>query len=96
MILFKFKQNNKQTDYITGSRWVLDIGWKYIQIAYQYCDKSGEWQFPAAAYYSINLTSHWAFGRHHMYYDGPHDSFSIGFIHFCWSGKWCEKCRNAG
>lgn len=43
--------------------------------------------------FSIHL-GRWEWGRTHDYYDGPHDSFSLGCFHVNWQGNWCEKCAN--
>ena len=77
-----------------GWRWVLHtergrgIGWSMQS----WDRKAQEWHFLHTHYYLLTITPHWYWGRHHAYYDGPHDSFDLGFIHFCWSGRWCEKC----
>lgn len=42
-------------------------------------------------YLCINL-KRWYWGSEHYYYDGPHCSFSIGPVHFCWGPDWCAKC----
>jgi len=52
----------------------------------------GETWRPANHYYTVSLTRHFAIGSHHAYYDGPHCSFSLGFLHINWSGGWCTKC----
>lgn len=56
-----------------------------------FLDKENEW-YDAVRYYTINLTEHFSLGREHIYYDGPHDSFSVGWLHICWSGDWCDRC----
>jgi len=78
---------------ILGWRWVFHtelfgLGWSQ-----QYQDaKTLEWHFMKSSYYLITFTKYWSLGRHHCYYDGPHDSFDLGFVHLCWSGDWCDRC----
>lgn len=36
----------------------------------------------------------WSWGRHHAWYDGPHDSLSFGFFAFCWSPEYCKQCAD--
>lgn len=46
--------------------------------------------------FAANITPHFDIGEEHIYYDGPHCSFSLGYLHLCWEGDprtgWCEKC----
>ena len=86
---------------LTGARWALtlsvwNLGGKLpfgIGIGVeQQISFRGEKFRPGGRYYSISLTRHWDWGRHHGYYDGPHDSFSLGFFHINWSGDWCDRC----
>lgn len=73
-------------------RWVLDVSWTSIEWRCEYrSEKDRTWRY-ASGYYCLNLTKHFRLGRGHNYYDGPHDSFSLGFLHYCWSGDWCQKC----
>ena len=33
------------------------------------------------------------FLRGHGYHNnGCHESFSLGFMHFCWANGWCQRC----
>jgi hypothetical protein len=83
-------------------RWVLESDvWRDcerlfgvgIGFAQQYrCERDGDEWARAIHYYEVTVTRHFAIGEEHAYYDGPHCSFSIGWIHFCWSGDWCLKC----
>lgn len=46
------------------------------------------------ASYEVNLTKHFLWGPDHFWYDGPHCSWSLGWLHFHWNG-WggdCDKC----
>lgn len=79
---------------ILQDRWVFNFNFKRgfsIGFMNQYRNNNHGWRH-GGNYYTFNITSYWSFGRSHNYYDGPHDAFSLGFIHFCWSGDWCEKC----
>jgi hypothetical protein len=90
-------------------RWVLEASpWHLegrlfgagIGFTHQYrCERGGnEWHL-ATHYYEVNVSRRFAWGEEHMYYDGPHCSFSLGWLHFSWSGDWCTKCmpgENAG
>lgn len=75
-------------------RWVLEIDWCGIYL-YQYVKFGDEkdWENArVASYFVANFTKHFRLGSSHNYYDGPHCSFSLGFLHFCWSYWWCKKC----
>lgn len=105
MILWKSKINRNvrecAKDSISGFRTVFEVGffsnWRDgwgIGFVSQYQEKdTGEWHL-ASHYHEMTITPHWRWGREHIYYDGPHDSFSLGFIHFVWSGAWCQKCAD--
>lgn len=55
-------------------------------------DHDDEWHI-GVGYHNLSINfDRWEWGRSHMYYDGPHDSFSLGYVHFNWQGDWCEKC----
>jgi len=96
LIIFKFKENRnipiQAIKYVLGYRWIFEINYFCIGFAHQCQSTSdGKWNL-AGSYYYIDINRFWRFGRTHAYYDGPHDGFSIGFIHFNWSGNWCDKC----
>lgn len=105
MLLYKFKKqlpNPKITQEtgVTGYYWVFEAGfdrncWFYIGFDHriEWADESRS----GGRYYNLTISwNRWEWGRTHMYYDGPHDSFSLGFLHFNWSGDWCGKCVEAG
>lgn len=49
---------------------------------------------PANRYFTVYLCDHWHLGEEHLYYDGPHCSFSLGFLHFAWMrNAHCRKCE---
>ena len=105
MILYKFKE--KFNDRNTGSRWVfmacLKSTWPVISVGFyhqynmnidteRYSDRvDDESWYLGGRYYDISVTPHFSVGRRRDYYDGPHDSFSLGFLHVNWSADWCQK-----
>lgn len=77
---------------IRSWRWVLDIEWGSIDLRQEiFCTAYRGWH-RANAYFNISVTPHCLWGSDHTYYDGPHCSFSVGYVHFNWSYWWCEKC----
>ena len=86
---------------VEASRWESGKGASiglYYQVLFEGTGtrpSDAKWQ-GAGSYYDISLTPHWDFGGHHAYYDGPHCSFSLGYLHFNWSGDDCEKCMPNG
>jgi hypothetical protein len=75
---------------VVGYAWALVVGWFYISLNFDSAWKDGSTRW--VHYYSIAITKHWYLGESHNYYDGPHCGFSLGFLHFNWSGDWCNKC----
>jgi hypothetical protein len=51
-----------------------------------------EWSGGRCGYYAVCVKPHFEIGEDHDYYDGPHCSFSLGFVHFYWMPDWCLKC----
>lgn len=74
-------------------RWVFEVTWTSIEARREvkFLDKENEW-CPVCEYFNLNVTRYFRLGSEHMYYDGPHCSFSLGFLHFNWSYWWCKKC----
>lgn len=105
MILFKFREKyfapGELPDYccFMAERWVFEVD-KYgktlgIGFSRQIKPKDGgDWYRCGTPYYELMIDWDWRVGRIHAYYDGPHDQFSLGFLHLCWSGEWCDKCAN--
>ncbi len=95
MILLKTKEVPAPLDHpigiMKGFRWILEISRWSIELNHQCRTDNGDW-YRGGGYYAVSITGHWALGREHMYYDGPHDSFSLGYLHIVWQGDWCEKC----
>lgn len=42
-------------------------------------EAEGEWR-----YFAIYIVGPCRWGYLHLYYDGPHHQFSLGWLHFCW------------
>jgi hypothetical protein len=104
MILFKFKHREAETlvgvaPLFNGScqafRWTFQLGLFYMGFIYQY-KRDDVWHDNHLLNYLVSVTKHFHLGIDHVYYDGPHCSFSLGWVHFLWSGgirtHWCEKC----
>lgn len=95
MILWKSKEEPETREGYPCSafRWVFEIGKWYIGFSHQYKYKStGEWNSSHTNVYLITITDSFILGSWHGYYDGPHCTFSLGWIHFCW-GNWnCKEC----
>ena len=100
MILWKSKEDPEDRgDAYPNSafRWTFQAGEWHLGFVHQARDRhTGEWNNGHARNYEIWITKHFRLGIQHVYYDGPHCSFSIGWIHFNWSGGirsgWCTKC----
>lgn len=96
MIVFTFNEGHNVPDFakdaVAGYRWSFEIGWFNVGAYHQYQSaKDGQW-YHGGRYYDASVTKHWALGRTHGYYDGPHDGFSLGLFHLSWSGEWCDRC----
>lgn len=75
-------------------RWVLRIGWASVDLHKEVRFGGGAWRPTAGRYYSVGMTKDFKWGSDHVYYDGPHCSFSIGCLYFAWSPKCrCLKCE---
>lgn len=74
-------------------RWVLEIGWCYAGFFHQHRWRdTGEWCSSHTNLYMVSVTKHFQLGQHHAYYDGPHCSLSLGWLHFCWGSWRCKRC----
>jgi hypothetical protein len=67
----------------------IDISWT-LQGLFK---DDGEWHSLHHDDRGVSITSHWAWGGEHVYYDAPHCMFSLGFLHFHWNDWNCKKCR---
>ncbi len=78
-------------------RWVIEADVKHgpcLMLAQHVLFRdSPDWR-PATRYYSIWLNKRFALGMEHIYYDGPHCSFSLGWLHFAWAPASCSKCED--
>lgn len=77
---------------IRSWRWVLEITFTSIGLVHEYTNDGGKTWSLANRYYTLCITRHWTIGEYHLYYDGPHCSLSLGFLHYNWSSDWCIKC----
>jgi hypothetical protein len=101
MILFKFKElsETRGDNYpCSAFRWTFQIGFWYIGFVHQSKSKfSGSWNDSHTRIYEICIINKFKIGMHHYYYDGPHCSFSLGWLRFCWGGnpfsETCIKCE---
>jgi len=54
------------------------------------------WETSHVGIYEFRIDKRFLWGSKHVYYDGPHCSYSIGPIHFSWNGRfrtgYCKKC----
>lgn len=73
-------------------RWALEVHFTSIELFEEYSRDGGITWSLANRYYTLCITKRWAMGEYHLYYDGPHCSFSLGFLHYNWSGEWCTEC----
>lgn len=74
-------------------RWRPRLEWLALWLEEQSQDGSGV--KPWGQYVGIAIDSRWRWGMTHEYCNGPHDQFSLGSLHFCWSLYDCEKCAAA-
>lgn len=99
MILLTFPQTREFTPALPhiglrSWRWVLDLTGLSLTLQRQvrYLEQGPKWHNTGGDYFNVCLTRYFRLGQSHDYYDGPHCSFSIGWLHFNWSYWWCEKC----
>lgn len=99
MIILKFL-NKKETripkeSYVCSDfRWTFQIiFYRGFTIGFVHQHKiNGKWYDSHVMKYIISITKYFHLGSDHVYYDGQHCMFSIGFIHFCWLNDNCKKC----
>lgn len=75
-------------------RWALNVEFFSIGVWLQTSsERNNEWRF-GPDYYDVSVTKHFSLGQEHFWYDGPHCSFNLGFLHVNWSGSDsdCERC----
>lgn len=71
-------------------RWRPRLEWLALWLEEQLPDGSGA--KPWGEYVGIAIDSRWRWGKTSEYYNGPHDQFSLGPLHFCWSLDDCAEC----
>lgn len=97
MILYKFKETLRpKLAYVRASRWVIEIiDWSFgIALSYQFNsrEESNKWISDHSNQYVISIGLPLKIGFDHFYYDGPHCSLHLGFLHFRWFSDFCKKC----
>jgi hypothetical protein len=105
LILFKFKEYPETRPgfpceafrWSIQSSWIKPIGFE-LSFAHQHKYKGEpEWHTGHARNHGFGVFGPMRFGSSHFWYDGPHCSFSLGWLHLIWSGKpWsgrCQKCE---
>ena len=91
--------DNQANQWYDAHRFMLDIGFGdfkphifalgfFRRIRWRETQK---WEY-GGRYFYIGLRTIFEFGSTHLYYDGPHCSFSFGFLNISWSWNWCKKC----
>lgn len=96
MILFTHRLESPFNDYYDARRWALELAAanSAVYLSYQtelLSKETKEWR-GVGSYFVASLSTRFRWGSDHGYYDGPHCSFSLGFLHFAWSHWWCKKC----
>ena len=102
MILFSFAHEPETRKHASGEpypclafRWTVQASRWRLGIIAQHQTDDEVWRDTHSRIFGVSVTKHWAFGSEHIYYDGPHCSFSLGPIHIVWGGgirsAWCDK-----
>lgn len=79
-----------ELNFNNGKHWFgFDIGRHYQY----YSTSSNKWEscHSGANFLDVNF-KRWHFGAEHIYYDGPHCSYSFGPFHLHWTDDNCDKC----
>lgn len=94
LILFKEHPETRGEHFpCSAFRWAFEAGRWHIGFVHQHKWKeSGKWQSSHTSVYEMYISKHFAVGDTHLYYDGPHCMFSLGWIHFIWGNSNCKKC----
>jgi len=97
------RKHSDGTDFpCSAFRWTFQVAKTGFGFAHQFKSRdTGEWRTSHTSVYEICFTGQFGFGLCHMYYDGPHCSFQVGWIMFCWGGNpfkggSCKKCMADG
>ena len=91
MILLKFREKDGRRSIVETYAYSSGIGISYGKQR----KTDDEWR-EVCSFLNINITKSFAIGSKHIYYDGPHCFFSIGFLHFGWESHNCKKCYADG
>jgi hypothetical protein len=95
MILYKTKDipDTRDCAFYEAHRYVLDVYKFGISWTCQGKLKSkNEYRSLHADDTGVEINSNFSFGFSHVYYDGPHCSLSLGWVHFRWNNFKCKKC----
>lgn len=77
----------------THHRYVLELVRWGVSWLCQYKSRSdGQWHAIHADDRGFFFTRHFHLGFEHVYYDGPHCMFSLGWLHFHWNNWDCKHC----
>jgi hypothetical protein len=105
MILFKFREQIlARVPQVTKYRWILEAvvnrdrywtGFGFELNMQVRGDADTDWHL-GYDYRSVYVSTDWSLGPYHIYYDGPHCGFSLGFLHFNWTNAGCRKCEIDG
>ena len=76
-------------------RWVISLGFLHVALQHEMSCSLRPTFSRATRHYGIALTGFWNVGPDHTWYDGPHCSFSFGYLHFTRSGIDCKHCSDS-
>ena len=101
MILFAFHEQPETRPNMPCSafRWTFQVGaWTnpvvrgiFAGFVHQHQLK-GVWYSSHTTTYEVSLTTKFALGQEHIYYDGPHCMLDLGFLHIQWINRNCKRC----
>jgi hypothetical protein len=74
------------------SRRAFHIGAWFVLRTRWHADDEPEWNDSHVEVFGANVSNRFHLGSEHHYYDGPHCSFSLGWLHFAWFNDTCKKC----
>jgi hypothetical protein len=71
-------------------RFTAEFGGFWLEQQVRFSGEDGEWRQARA--HGFFVDHRFRLGSDHVYWDGPHCGFSLGFLHFNWQPDWCLKC----
>lgn len=74
-------------------RWALTADRWCLELADEVLIPGNEKWHHGIRYVAVTVNRHFALGAQHLYYDGPHCSWSFGYLHLAWSTGNCRKCQ---